>query len=235
MATRLIENLIIDNDDPHVVVNWIERLECAVDIALFSNDDKLPTGEDEKKTKVDEMKRTYLLSCLGPSSYKLLKSYCIPESPADKKYDDLVEILKTKLSPGTNVVSEQYKFSMIKQESTETLACFMARVKESASSCSFGTQFDTMVRNRFITGLRDDKIRTSLLSEAKADTTSDQIFDKALVKQRANQSSRDMNGVNSVRYNNSGISVRFRNDRASESSNRRGSMSSKPSHGKQEA
>ena len=234
MATRIIENLIIDNDDPHVVDNWIERLECAVEIAMFSNDDKLPNDQEQKKAKVEEMKRTYLLSCIGASSYKLLKSYCIPEVPSAKTYKDLVDILKTKLAPGTNVVSEQYKFSQIKQESTETLACFMARVKESASACAFQTQFDSMVRNRFITGLRDDKIRTSLLSEAKADTTSEQIYEKALVKQRANQSSRDMNNVNSVRYSSSSSKSRA-SERASGSSNRRGSMSAKPTHGKQEA
>ena len=77
MATRIIENLIIDNDDPHVVDNWIERLECAVEIAMFSNDDKLPTDADQKRAKVEEMKRTYLLSCLGASSYKLLKNSTI--------------------------------------------------------------------------------------------------------------------------------------------------------------
>ena len=67
MATRIIENLIIDNDDPHVVDNWIERLECAVEIAMFSNDDKLPNDAEQKKAKFEEMKQTYLLSCMGAS------------------------------------------------------------------------------------------------------------------------------------------------------------------------
>ena len=175
-------------------------LECAVEIAMFSNDDKLPPDAEQKKAKVAEMKQTYLLSCMGASSYKLLKSYCFPDSPSEKTNKQLIDILKTKLARGTNVVSEQYEFSLIKQE---TLACFMARVMESASACAFQTQFDSMVRNRFITGLQDDKIRASLLSEARADTTSEHIYEKALEKQRANQSSRDMNNVNSVRYSSS--------------------------------
>ena len=233
MATRIIEYLIIDNEDPHVVTNWIERFECAIEIALFSNVDKLPTEDDAKTAKIMEMKRTYLLSCLGASTYKLLKSYCIPQTPTEKSYDDLIKVLKEKLSPGTNVVSEQYKFNQIKQESTETLSNFMARIKESAAACSFEGQFDSMVRNRFITGLRDDRIRTSLLSEATSTTTSEQIYEKALVKQRANQSSKDMNNVNSVRYSNS--SNKSRGGRASSSSNQRNPMSQKPTHGKQEA
>ena len=198
MATRIIENLILD-DDNHTVENWLERLEQAIDIAILNAEDKLPTDADQKAVRINELKRSYLLSSLGPSSYKLLKSYCTPEKPNEKTYDQLVQLLQRKLAPKTNIVSEQYGFNLLKQEASETITLFMARVKEKATRCGFANQYDSMVRNRFICGLRNEKIRTSLLSDCKDDTTSDAVLDKALTKEQANQSNTSMNSVNYVR------------------------------------
>ena len=213
MATRIIENLIID-EDPHTVNNWLERLECAIDIAIFNSSDKLPTDAAERTAKEGSMKRTYLLSNLGPSSYKLLKSYCTPTAPTAKTYEELKTILREKLSPGTNVISEQYRFNQLKQGVTESLAVYMARVKEHATMCEFGQQYDMMVRNRFITGLRSERIRTSLLSDCKNDTTADQVYGKAVIKQQAAQSNIAMNSVNHVKFGASN------NQHRSNSSNR---------------
>ena len=98
MATRLIENLILD-DDPHTVENWLERLDQVIDIALFNADDKLPEEQGARAAKINEIKRSYRLSSLGSVSYKLLKSYCTPDKPNEKSYRDLTKLLQDKLAP----------------------------------------------------------------------------------------------------------------------------------------
>ena len=160
----------------------MERLEHAIDIAIFNADDKLPQDANQKTANIAEMKRSYLLSSLGASSYKLLKSYCTPNTPSEKTYDELKTILKNNLAPKISTVSEQYRFNQLKQETNENLSLFMARLKKAVTTCGFEGQYDTMVRNRFICGLKSEKIRTSLLSEATDETTADIVLKKAIAK-----------------------------------------------------
>ena len=168
MATSaaIIEELIIDENDPHVVANWLERLEQIVEILIFNASANLPTEPAERQAKEDSIRRSYLLSSLGRSSYKLLKSYCTPASPTTKSYDELKTILRQNLAPPINTVSEQYKFNNIRQEVNESLAVFMARIKEAAVNCEFRDNYDMMVRNRFICGIKSEKIRASLLTDS---------------------------------------------------------------------
>ena len=89
----------------------------------------------------------------------------------------------------------------MKQEASENLTMFMARIKEAATTCEFGDQYDNMVRNRFITGLRDCKISTSLVSDTASATdqagiTAGKILEKATAKESANQSNMAMSSSN---------------------------------------
>ena len=170
---------------------------------MFQQSDKLPTEPAEKTDKMEDLKRRYLTSSLGPASYKLLKSYCQPAKISETSYAELKKLMLEKLAPRTNPVNEQYKFNVIKQEASENLTMFMARIKEAATTCNFDTQYDNMVRNRFITGLRDCKIRTSLISDAASATaniTADGILEKAVAKENASQSNMAMSSssVNAV-------------------------------------
>ena len=108
MATShgpIIEELLIDDGDPHVVTNWLERLDQLTEILIFNSSANLPTELAARQTKEDNLKRSYLLSSLGKSSYKLLKSYCTPLAPTTKTYEELKTILKQKLAPPVNTVS----------------------------------------------------------------------------------------------------------------------------------
>ena len=76
MVTRIIENTILD-DDPHMVENWIERLNQAIDIAIFNSEDKLPADHGERTARIYNIKRSYLLSSLGTVSY-IIKVILLP-------------------------------------------------------------------------------------------------------------------------------------------------------------
>ena len=142
MATSgsVIEELVIDDQDPHAVTNWIERLEQMVNIAIFNAGTNLPPDDDNNRAartrQINEIRRSYLLSSLGRTAYKLLKSYCTPDAPTVKTYEELVAILRQKLAPPTNTITEQYRFSTMKQELNESLAVYMGRVKEGQQTVS---------------------------------------------------------------------------------------------------
>ena len=199
MATRLIEPLNIDALDANGVRNWIDRLGSAIEILLFTNGYQLPTGEGARAVMIGQLKKNYLLSSVGQMGYKYLRSYCAPTEPADKTYEQLIELLKQHLAPAPKPISEQYKFSLLKQDSGESLSSFMSRVKEAATTCAFEGLYDRMVRDRFICGLWDSKIRTSLLS-GEDDMTSNTAFEKAVIKEKATQSSNQMTGKQPVHF-----------------------------------
>ena len=56
--------------------------------------------------------------------YKVLKSYCAPDKPAKKTYNDLVKLLTKNLAPALDAVSEGYRFNLMKQESGEGLSLY---------------------------------------------------------------------------------------------------------------
>ena len=132
---------------------------------------------------VERLKRTYLLSSVGKDGYKLLKSLSWPDYVRDKSYEDLKRLLQTKLAPPVNTASEQYEFSLRKQEESESLSAFLACIKDKASLCAFGDQFQNMVRNRFICGIRSSGIRMQLISSCEETATVDRIFELVVMKE----------------------------------------------------
>ena len=97
-----------------------------------------------------------------------------------------------------NIASEQYKFSLCKQEEPESLSAFLARIKDKASLCAFGDQFQNMVRNRFICGIRSSGIRMQLLLSCEETATVDRIFELAVMKEQASLDNNVMATVNLV-------------------------------------
>lgn len=182
--------------DADEVPNWLARLDSAIAIELFNASSNLPTVAAEALVQKDKLKQQYLLASLGRAAYGVVKSFCAPATPETKSYDDLVKLLKDKLAPAKNVISEQYRFNGIKQELSESLAVYLARVREAAASCEFGDQYSNMVRNRFICGVKSDKIRSSLLSDTASDASVDAVYLKAIAKEQAAQSNSMMNAGN---------------------------------------
>ena len=105
----------------------------------------------------------------------------------------MIKLITEHYAPTPNKISEEYKFGKIVQDSGETLSSFFTRVKIGAQTCGFGDKYDQMIRNRFICGLRDSKIRDELL-DAEDGSTANQIYDKARRKEMNFQANSAMGG-----------------------------------------
>ena len=184
MATRIIEPMTVDKG----VEDWLERIDQA--IVCSCTQDKV-TGDDIEKYSV-----SLLLANIGPAGYKVLKSYCAPDKPKDKKYKELTDLLSMNLAPKLNSVSEGYMFNHIKQEPGEGLSIYMSRVKEKAHLCDFGTFYDRMVRDRFLYGLRDTNVRSYLLTKPGLDTSA-KVLKEAMAKENAMSANSAMSGQGS--------------------------------------
>lgn len=168
MTAKPIEEL-----DPNgEVEEWLERFEQMVEV----NEVYLAATTDPVRAT---RKRALLLSLIGAEGYRLLKAYLAPDLPNTKTYIELVACIKTNLAPTPSSISEAYKLSQLKQESSETMALFISRIKLAATKCEFGDSYDRMVRDKFICGLRSEKLRAHLINDTTL-RTSAQALARAL-------------------------------------------------------
>ena len=134
MATSgdlLIEPMRLDK--PEGIRSWFERLEQSMQV-MFAHGGV--TGE--RLGEQAGLKKSYLISNIGELAYEVLKSYCAPDIPVDKTYDEMKTLMVDNIAPQPSALTEGYTFSGMKQESGESLALFMSRLKTKAARCNFG-------------------------------------------------------------------------------------------------
>ena len=139
MNSRFIEELPIHGE----IEDWLERFESMVEV----NQVYLATTDPNVQAT---RKRALLLSVIGAEGYRLLKAYMAPEAPNSKTYDVLKKCIVDNLVAKPSTISESYKLSQIKQETSETMSLYMSRIKLAATNCDFGDSFDRMVWDKFI-------------------------------------------------------------------------------------
>eukprot|EP00116_Pleurobrachia_bachei_P000821 sb/3461083/ len=133
-----------------------------------------------------------LLVNIGQTGYEALANLTYPEVPSKKGYEELIKLLEDHVLPQELTISERSKFYAIYQERTETVREFSARVKRRAATCNFIAEaLDQQLRDKFICGLRDERIRAVLIAE-DAKLTFAKSVEKANLKHSAAEEARKM-------------------------------------------
>lgn len=117
------------------------------------------------KIKDDVIVPTFL-SLIGAKTFNLLRSLVQPEKPGSKSYADIVTILKDHYSPKPLIIAERFRFHKRNQEEGESVAQFVAVLKQLSEHCDFGTSLSDTIRDRLVCGLRSEAIQKRLLTEA---------------------------------------------------------------------
>ena len=119
----------------------------------------------EQRAAAETKKAAILISLLTAPVYSTLKSLCLPDKPASKKYDDLVAILTKYFQPDVSSVAATYLFQNCRQECQESVRDYQNRLKRAAVKCDFKSHNDRALRDQFIAGLKDDTARKEILSK----------------------------------------------------------------------
>ena len=152
MATRMNDRIGEWNNNPLSLRSWLERLE-----EYFILEDLTEADNDRKMVAC-------LLSFVGERGYEVLKALTSPAKPSTKKYRELVELLTKHISPKPVVVVERHKFHQVHQ-GDKTVTEFLAELRLAAEHCNFEAFYDDALRDQFICGLTDERIRKALLSD----------------------------------------------------------------------
>lgn len=120
----------------------------------------------------DTTKLQIFLNCIGPKHYQVLKNITAPNTPESKTYEELVRSLGNHIAPEPGEVAQQHKFCLRAQHEYESIANYVAGLKEIGGKCNFicnhckQTTFETHLRVQFIRGLRNTEIKKRLLQES---------------------------------------------------------------------
>ena len=115
----------------------------------------------------NDKKRSILLTVMGPSAYKLLRSLISPAKPGDKSFEELVTAMKLHHNPAPSVIVQRYKFNGRFRREGESVAKFVSELRSLSEFCNYGPTLDDMLRDRLVCGVNDDHIQRRLLAEEK--------------------------------------------------------------------
>lgn len=145
---------------------------------------EVATGLNEAK---DEKRVATLLTMVGRDALRVYNTFKWTEKSESKKIETVVNKFEEYCNPKCNETYERYIFNNRKQEEGETIDDFVVSLKTLSENCNYGTIQESLIRDIMIIGLRDDRLRESLLRDP------DLTLETALNRARAAESSQIQN------------------------------------------
>lgn len=110
----------------------------------------------------DENRSAVLLTHLSEESYRLARNLVHPKKLEEIKYDELVKVLSDHFTPKRSTFADRAKFYEATKSEGESSEEWAARLRGLAVYCEFGTELDTLLRDRFVLGFKTGRERDKL-------------------------------------------------------------------------
>ena len=121
-----------------------------------------------------EKKRSILLTVCGTTTYKLLRSLVGKDNLDTTSYDDLVKLLTSHYNPQPSAIVQRFHFNTRVRDRGESIAEFVATLRDLALHCDYGDKLSEMLRDRLVCGVNHKGIQRKLL--AQSDLTYEKAF-----------------------------------------------------------
>ncbi len=135
-------------------------------------------------------KRSILLAACGPTTYKLIRSLLAADEIKGISYADLVAKVKNHLEPKPSPIVQRYKFNSRVRTKGESVATYLAALRELSEYCEYGAALPEMLRDRLVCGVNHEGIQRRLLAEK--DLTYDRAREIAQAVEAAERGTRDL-------------------------------------------
>ncbi|KAL1446524.1 hypothetical protein WDU94_012395 [Cyamophila willieti] len=125
----------------------------------------------------EDRKVALLLHVLGVEVVPIFQTFNVDKNK--DKLDDVVKKFEAYFAPKKNLALERNKLLSRKQQHGESLESYMTELKNLSNSCELGSVKDSLIKDLFILGLREENqlIRERLLQEG--DKTLEKVLDLA--------------------------------------------------------
>ena len=109
-------------------IDSVEDYKERFQLYCVAND--ILTDEDKGKA--------VFLTCVGVTTYNLLKNLVRPQKPQDLSLDELLKALQKHYQPRIVVIAERYRFYKRQQREGESIAVYQSELHRLAKDCQFG-------------------------------------------------------------------------------------------------
>ena len=108
--------------------------------------------------------RFLLLNLLGDEGVAIYNTFKTP-AESGEKLEDVLKCFEDHCNPHQNVMFERYKFFSCKQREGQTFDNFLTQLKTLATTCDFGDQQESLIRDRIVRGINDSSLQERMLRE----------------------------------------------------------------------
>ena len=173
---------------------WVEEFEAYADCLGATND----VGTSAEKVKNRARRRALLLYHAGPRVREVFKSLnAAKDTPVEEAdFKGSVDMLNAHYLVKPNITYLRHMFRNMSQESGETLAKFVGRLRKASSGCNFHDVND-MIKDQVVSNCCDDRLRRKYLEQGdKLDLN--EALSIAASFEAVEQQSKDMNLSSSI-------------------------------------
>ena len=104
-------------------------------------------------------KQAVLLTVCGLETYSLACHLVAPAKPGDKPFEEPVTAIKKHYSPQPSIIIQHFKFHSRYHKQGESIACYIADLRQIAKFCEFKDALNDMLRDRLVCGVNDRAIQ----------------------------------------------------------------------------
>lgn len=177
------------------VRSWFERYEFHVLAGdLLTEVPELAADSSNRATVDAAIKKNLALfiAKTDEGMYKLLKSLTSPKPVGECSYEECKTLILNHLAPAPTKFAQRYKFRSCVQESEESTATYISRLRTIANECEF-TNYNEAILDQLLAGLRDQRVVSELLT--KRDLTLETAVREALSREQAMREAQFMNSM----------------------------------------
>ena len=113
-----------------------------------------------------EKKVAILLSSCGVTTYTIIRNLLAPDLPSTKSFDQIVAAAGKHFNPKPSSIVQRFRFNSRSRKEGESVADFVAQLRQLSEHCQFGEALSDMLRDRIVCGINDQRIQRRLLSES---------------------------------------------------------------------
>jgi Retrotransposon gag protein len=124
-----------------------------------------------------DRRKAMLLAFIGGKTVQILTSLCVPETLADKTFNQLMELLRIHYKPKKTLYTARHEFRTRKQRQNENVADYSAELRRLVSKCDYDAgQVGNNLIEQLTDGLRNTDHRRKVLEKLDSLNAVDRNF-----------------------------------------------------------
>ena len=138
----------------------------------------------ESDGKSEKVKSSILLTCIGKRAREIYNTFTFQTEEDKMKVSPILSKFTAYCNPRKNTTFLRYQFFSYNQQDGQPFDDFVTELKKRAEECAFASLKDSLITDRIVCGMTDNKLRGHYLRET------DLKLEKAILLSRAAEESR---------------------------------------------